>query len=276
MRRTRNFYILATALFVAVAVALSCSDRGEHHPGCDGARSLPQKSTPSFTYKIVNSWPHDSSAFTQGLVYEDGVLYESTGEYGRSSLRRVELETGQVLKQRDLERQFFGEGITLWRDRIVQLTWRSQQGFVYDKRTFALLKTFSYDTEGWGITQDGAYLIMSDGTSTLRFLDPETFRVVKSIQVRDENGPVNFLNELEYVKGEIYANVWRTDRIARISPSTGCVMGWVNLAGLLPDAERADVENVLNGIAYDPERDRLFVTGKRWPKLFEITLVLQK
>ena len=228
---------------------------------------------PVYRYRVVHTYPHDPAAFTQGLVFEDGLLYEGTGLYGQSSLRRVELETGKVLQRRELPAEYFGEGITVFGDRIIQLTWQSNLGFVYDKETFELLKEFSYPTEGWGITHDGTRLIMSDGTATLRFLDPETLQEIGRIDVSDDAGSVARLNELEYVQGEIYANVWQTDRIARISPQTGRVVGWIDLQGLLSAEDRARPVDVLNGIAYDAENDRLFVTGKWWPRLFEIDLV---
>lgn len=228
---------------------------------------------PVYTYVIVNTYPHDRDAFTQGLVFEGGFLYEGTGLYGYSTLRRVDLETGAVLQVRELSAQFFGEGITIYGDRIIQLTWQSNIGFVWNKNTFELLQEFSYPTEGWGITHDGKRLIMSDGTSTLYFLDPQSFEEVGRLEVFDNDGPVTRLNELEYIKGEIYANVWQTDRIARISPRTGQVVGWVDLQGLLTEEDRLEYVDVLNGIAYDSENGRLFVTGKLWPKLFEIELV---
>ncbi len=227
---------------------------------------------PVYSYNIVNTYPHDPDAFTQGLVLDDGVLYEGTGLHGQSSLRRVELETGDILQIRELSDQFFGEGIAIYGDRIIQLTWQSNIGFVYDKDSFELLQEFTYSTEGWGITHDGTRLIMSDGTSTLHFLDPDTFEEIGQVEVFDDNGPVTRLNELEYVKGEIYANVWQTDRIARIAPDTGRVVGWANLEGLLSAEDRSEPVDVLNGIAYDAQTDRLFVTGKLWPKLFEIEL----
>lgn len=227
---------------------------------------------PVQTYRIVNAFPHDPAAFTQGLVYADGVLYEGTGLHGQSSLRRVDLESGVVLKRRELPRQFFGEGLTVWKDRILQLTWRSQVGFVYDRQSFEPAGKFNYSTEGWGLTHDGRRLIMSDGTSTLYFLDPDSFEETGQVTVHDDEGPVIRLNELEYVKGEIYANIWRTDRIARIDPASGRVLGWIDLHGLLSAEEQSGPEDVLNGIAYDLVKERLFVTGKRWPKLFEIEL----
>ena len=228
---------------------------------------------PVYTYNITNSYPHDRNAFTEGLVFEDGFLYEGTGHYGNSSLRRVQLETGNVLQIRELSPEFFGEGITIYGNEIVQLTWQSHVGFVYDKNSFELLQEFDYPTEGWGVTHDGTRLIMSDGTSTLHFLDPQTFEETGQLEVFDNNGPVTRLNELEYIQGEIYANVWQTDRIAIIAPATGRVVGWIDLVGLLTAEDRSQPVDVLNGIAYDADNDRLFVTGKLWPKLFEIELV---
>ena len=224
-----------------------------------------------YTYIIVNVYPHDRTAFTQGLIFEDGVLYESTGLYNHSTLRRVELETGKVLQLYALPNQFFGEGITVFDDKIIQLTWKSNRGFVYDKNSFDVLQEFSYPTEGWGITHDGSRLIMSDGTATLYFLDPQTFEKVGQVEVHD-NGPVAGLNELEYIQGEVYANVWKEENIAIINPQTGQVKAWIDLRGIR-DLENGDTDNVLNGIAYDANEDRLFVTGKRWSQLFEIQLI---
>jgi len=228
---------------------------------------------PVYTYNIVNTYPHDRSAFTQGLVFEDGFLYEGTGLYGQSTLRRVELETGDILQIRGLPDQFFGEGITVYGNEIIQLTWQSNVGFVYDRNSFELLQQFNYSTEGWGITHNATCLIMSDGRSKLHFLDPQTFEEIGQLAVFDDNGPVTRLNELEYVQGEIYANVWQTDRIARIEPRTGRVIGWIDLEGILTAEDRSEPVDVLNGIAYDADTDRLFVTGKLWPKLFEIELI---
>jgi glutaminyl-peptide cyclotransferase len=228
---------------------------------------------PIYSYTIVNSYPHDPAAFTQGLAWAgDGILYEGTGLYGRSSLRRVGLETGEVELLLALAPEYFGEGIALYDDKIVQLTWQSRIGFVYDAATFQQLHTFSYATEGWGITYDGARLIMSDGSATLYFLDLETFAEIGRIEAHDSRGPVRWLNELEYVAGEVWANVWNTERIARIDPDTGQVTGWVDLTGLLSEAGRHQPVDVLNGIAYDAVNGRLFVTGKLWPTLFEIEL----
>ncbi len=219
------------------------------------------------------TYPHDPGAFTQGLVYEDDIFYEGTGLYGQSTLRKVEPTTGEMLSGVRLSDELFGEGITVLDDKIYQLTWKSQIGFVVDKETFELLRTFAYPTEGWGLTHDGEQLIMSDGTDSLYFLDPETLEQIDSIQVHDETGPVVRLNELEYVEGQIYANVWQTDRIAIIDPESGQVTGWIDLSGLLKPETLSQPVDVLNGIAYDDEADRLFVTGKLWPTLFEIRLV---
>lgn len=227
---------------------------------------------PMYGYQIVRVYPHDPAAFTQGLQYVDGALYEGTGLNGKSSIRRVALENGQVLQRHALPREYFGEGITVWGGDLIELTWQSHVGFVYDRSTFALKKRFSYPGEGWGLTNDGVNLIMSDGTDELRLLDPRTLAEKRRIKVTAVGMPLRNLNELEYVKGEIFANVWTTDYLARIAPDTGRVTGYVDLRGLLTRAERAKAD-VLNGIAYDAARDRLFVTGKLWPKLFEIKLI---
>ncbi len=224
-------------------------------------------------YRVVQTFPHDSQAFTQGLVYADGHLYESTGLNGRSSLRMVDLTTGQVQQRVDLAQQYFGEGLAPWGSTLIQLTWQNHVAFVYDRFSFRRLRTIPCPWEGWGLTEDGKSLILSDGSSTLRFLDPETFHERREITVKDHGKPVDKLNELEYIHGEIYANIWYSDRIARISPSTGAVLGWIDLTGLLTPAERVDPDAVLNGIAYDAVHDRLFVTGKLWPKLFEIKVI---
>ncbi len=224
-------------------------------------------------YEIVRVYPHARDAFTQGLVYLDGHLYESTGLNGASSLRKVELRTGRVLRRHDLDAKYFGEGLVDWGPNLIQLTLRSGTGFVYDRETFRLRQTFQYRGEGWGLTHDGRRLIMSDGSAMLRFLDPLTFNGSYELRVHDGGRPVSNLNELEYVNGEIYANIWLTDRIARISPETGQVLGWIDLEGLLSIADRMLPVGELNGIAYDAVQDRLFVTGKRWPKLFEIRVL---
>jgi glutamine cyclotransferase len=223
-------------------------------------------------YRVVHSYPHDAKAFTQGLVFADGHLYESTGLVGHSSLRMVDLETGRVLQELPVPEPYFAEGLTTWGSMLVQLTWQSHVAFVYDRFSFRQLSTGKYVGEGWGLTTDGKALILSDGTAQLRFLDPATFRELRRVTVKDHGRPVLKLNELEMVKGEIYANVWYSDRIARISPATGKVLGWIDLTGLLPPGERSDPGAVLNGIAYDAAHDRLFVTGKLWPRLFEIKI----
>jgi glutamine cyclotransferase len=232
----------------------------------------PSSKAPVDAYRVVRSYPHDSEAFTQGLEFADGFLYEGTGLNGRSSIRKVALDTGDVVQRRAVGAEHFGEGITIWNDRLFELTWQSQVALVYDRRTFQPLRTFSYTGEGWGLTHDATSLIMSDGTAALRFLDPATFRERRRVTVADAGVPVPYLNELEFVKGEIWANVWTTDFIVRIDPATGRVTGWIDLRGLLPARERAG-DAVLNGIAYDAANDRVFVTGKLWPRLFEIKLV---
>jgi glutamine cyclotransferase len=226
---------------------------------------------PTYGFKIVNTYPHDRGAFTQGLFFRDGFLYEGTGLRGRSSIRKVELETGKVVQGVELPPEVFGEGITQWGDRLIGITWQEQTAFVLDMKTFKLWRKFSYPGEGWGITHNDKELVMSDGSSELRFLDPLTFKELRRVRVTANGRPVDQLNELEWVEGEIYANVWQTDRIARIDPKTGQVKAWIDLTGLLPDRYGSD--DVLNGIAYDPQKKRLFVTGKLWPKLFEIQLV---
>ena len=233
----------------------------------------PAASIPVCTVRIVSVFPHDRAAFTQGLAFENGGFYEGTGLRGQSTLRRVDLETGEILQTHSLPPQYFGEGITIWEDRIIQLTWQSRQGFVYDKEGFELLDTFDYPTEGWGITHDGAKLIMSDGTQTLHFWDPETLVETGSIDVYTDAGPLTWLNELEVIQGLVFANVWQTDLIAVIDPDTGQVTAWIDLRGLLEPEDFAEPVDVLNGIAYDASSERLFVTGKLWPKVFEIELI---
>jgi len=225
------------------------------------------------TYRAVHAYPHDQQAFTQGLVFANGHLYESTGLNGHSSLRMEDVETGRILQFHDVPGQYFAEGLTNWANTLVQLTWQNHVALVYDSFSFRLLRTFHYDGEGWGLTQDGKDLILSDGSATLRFLDPATFREVRRLTVKDRGNSVSQLNELEYIHGQIYANIWHSDRIARISPATGSVIGWIDLTGLLPESQRSSPEAVLNGIAYDAAHDRLFVTGKLWPKLFEIKII---
>jgi glutamine cyclotransferase len=261
-RYLTTILIVTVALVVSSVILVLLNDK-------------PVTTTPlSYTYEVVNVFPHDQNAFTQGLVIEEGVLYEGTGLYGNSTLRRVDLETGNVLQMYALPDEFFGEGITVFGDRIIQLTWQHQKGFVYDKNSFDLLQEFSYPTEGWGITNDGSQLIMSDGTANLYFLDPVTFEKTGQVEVHD-NETVTNLNELEYINGEVYANIWFTNKIAIINPHTGQVRGWIDLTGIY-NQENGDPNSVLNGIAYDAEGDRLFVTGKMWSQLFEIELIALK
>jgi len=243
--------------------------------GAQGSSDLVQEGTvPIFGYEIINVYPHSSLAFTQGLVYDDGLLYEGTGLYGRSTLCRIELQTGRILDQKRLDSSLFGEGITLWKDRIVQLTWQSGLGLVYGKENMTQIGNFSYQTEGWGITSDNKSLIMSDGTDVLHILDPENFAETGRILVTANGKPLQGLNELEYIKGRIYSNIWPTNWIAIISPESGMVMGKINLQGILQESDlQGSKVDVLNGIAYDALGDRLFVTGKLWPKLFEIKVV---
>jgi glutamine cyclotransferase len=232
-----------------------------------------QGATPVHTYRVIRAYPHDPAAYTQGLLYRDGFLYESTGLHGRSSLRKVKLETGEVLQQRLLDPVHFAEGLAEWKGQLIQLTWRSNVAFVYDVSTFAPRRTLSYAGEGWGLTHDGKRFVLSDGTDQLRFLDADTFRELGRVKVTDRGAAVRDLNELEYVRGEVYANVWHTDRIARISPESGRVTGWIDLRGLMSSGYKLDAEAVLNGIAHDAAGNRLFVTGKLWPRLFEIQVV---
>jgi len=225
-----------------------------------------------YTFAIVAAYPHDANAFTQGFAYRDGFLYEGTGREGQSSLRKVRLETGEIVQQVNLAPDIFGEGITLLNDKIIQLTWKSGIGFVYDLNRFRLLRRFSYSGEGWGLATNGRELFLSDGTPEIRVLDGETFQEKRRLKVHDGATTVDQLNELEFVEGQIFANVWHSNRIARISPQTGDVVGWIDLTGLLSPMYRVEPEAVLNGIAYDPLRKRLFVTGKLWPRVFEIKL----
>jgi glutamine cyclotransferase len=240
------------------------------------AGSAPAQAPPAdklYGFQVVRTYPHDPGAFTQGLVYEDGYLLESTGMVGRSSIRKVRLETGEVLMKRDLAAPYFGEGLVAWKGRIVQLTWQHQVGFLYGANDFRLRGTFKYRGEGWGLTHDGRRIIMSDGTDQLRFLNPDTLAETGRVSVTFRGRPVHNLNELEWIKGEVWANVWQTDIIVRINPATGVVTGRIDLAGILPPKDRLGYEDVLNGIAYDAKGDRIFVTGKQWPKLYQIKLL---
>jgi glutaminyl-peptide cyclotransferase len=226
--------------------------------------------TPEYGYQVIHAYPHDPNAFTQGLEFRAGFLYEGTGLKGHSSLRKVQLETGKVLQEIDIDPEYFGEGITVLNQQIIELTWQSEAGFVYEQSSFRRLRTFNYPGEGWGLANDGQQIYMSDGSAQIRIWDPVTLQEKRRITVRDRGQPVINLNELEMVRGEIYANVWMTNRIARISPADGRVLGWIDLTGILSAADRTEPVDVLNGIAYDVLGNRLFVTGKLWPKLFEI------
>jgi glutamine cyclotransferase len=261
---------LVRLLAVLVLLGL-CGCAG--HAGAAAYQPKRAEQTPVFGYKILNRYRHDPQAFTQGLVFHEGSLYEGTGLYGQSSLREVELESGEVKRSIRLPGQVFGEGVTIWQDRIIQLTWRARLGFVFDLETFKFEKQFRYASEGWGLTHDGRHLIMSDGSANLHFLNPETFAVEKVMQVFDDGIPVGQLNELEYVDGAIYANVWKSDMLVKISPANGAVLAWIDLSGLGRGAGARHADNVLNGIAYDVEAGRLFVTGKRWNTLFEIEVI---
>jgi glutamine cyclotransferase len=237
------------------------------------SRPVPGAPTPVCMYRVVAEYPHDALAFTQGLVYLDGELYEGTGLRGESTLRRVDLNTGAVEQRIALEPRYFGEGVAVFAGEIFQLTWQEQTGFVYDQATFTLQRTWSYATEGWGLTDDGSRLIMSDGTASLYFWDPATLTVTGILAVTDSAGPVVRLNELEYIRGYVYANIWQTDQIAKINPVTGVIEAYLDLSGLLPAELRTAGTDVLNGIAYDDANDRLFVTGKRWPRLYDIDVL---
>lgn len=241
------------------------------------ASAAPPRVTPVFGYTVVTSFPHDPGAFTEGLFYRDGFLYEATGLEGRSDIRKVRLETGEILQRSALPAQYFGEGIIDWKSKLVELTWKNQTGFTYDLDSFRLTSVFNYAGEGWALTKNDHQLIMSDGTSQLRLLDPNTLKETGRIKVTEYGRPVDQLNELEWVKGEILANIWQTDRIARIDPKTGNVTGWIDLKGLLNPADQGGRNvDVLNGIAYDAAKDRLFVTGKLWPKIYQIKLTSAK
>jgi glutaminyl-peptide cyclotransferase len=241
---------------------------------CAPATVAQRKPAPVQGYKIVATFPHDTTSFTQGLVFADGALYESTGLQRESTLRRVDLTTGRTLQRLDVPAEYFAEGLALVGDELLQLTWQHQLGFVYDRKTFRQKRTFRYNTEGWGLAYDGtSRLVMSDGSDTLSFLDPKTLAVIRTMRVQDAGRPVGNLNELEWIEGEIWANVWMTDRIARISPNTGEVNAWIDLTSLWPVAMRpSPSEQVLNGIAYDKATRRIFVTGKKWPRLYQITV----
>jgi glutamine cyclotransferase len=259
--------LLVTVLLAVAACGKSAAEKIPSVPPTPAAPAVTH-----YTYEVIATWPHDARAFTQGLVFRNGEFVESTGLYGQSSLREVEVNTGRVLKQVPVPSQYFAEGLAVIGDQAYQLTWRNGKGFVYDADTFRLEKEFAYDGEGWGLATDGHWLILSDGTNRIRFLDPVTFKVVRTIEVLENGRPVNRLNELEWVNGEIFSNVWQTDEIVRIDPATGQVRGVIDFSGLLAPLDRGPETDVLNGIAYDAANDRLFVTGKRWPKIYEVRL----
>ncbi len=254
--------LVALALVVSATLVRICAVPGGAQP--------PDADIPNLSFSIVGSWPHDRGSFTEGLVYWDGILIESTGLYGHSKLRKVELESGRVLQEIDLPNRYFGEGIAVLAGKIYQLTWESHKGFIYDVRNLASMGDFPIEGEGWGLTTDGRSLIMTDGTNRIRFLDPGTFNVTRTVDVFAHGRPVNNLNELEYVNGILYANVWQTSFILEIDPADGKILATIDFVGILPQAERNPDTDVMNGIAYDAKRDRLFVTGKNWPRIFEV------
>jgi len=274
MRASIQLYILFTASIVLLPLTgcdqESPSSKSNSVPAVQSGTSVP--AIPICTYEVINTYQHDPGAFTQGLVFLDGVLFESTGLNGHSSLRKVDLKTGKVLKQVEVPAQYFAEGLAVLDGKLFQLTWQNHKGFVYDLESFKLDKHFTYDGEGWGLTTDGHSLILSDGTDQIRFLDPITFEVKQTIHVSARGRPVNRLNELEYINGEIYANIWGADFVVRIDPATGRVTRVIDFTGLLAPQDHSIDTDVLNGIAYDAKEDRLFITGKKWPKLFEVHL----
>ena len=266
MRARERIRRLASGAGLGVAALVVACGAADREP-------VAARDIPVYSVKIVNVYPHDTGAFTQGLVYDDGFLYEGTGQLGASSIRKVKLETGEVLREQKLGDQYFGEGVALVGDRLVQLTWTSRVGFVFEKETLREIGRFEYLTEGWGLTYDGARLIMSDGSANLQFLDPSTYQYRGFVTVRAGDIPVQRINELEYVDGEIFANIWPGNRIARIDLSTGAVVGWIEVPTLLKPEDLGSEIDVLNGIAWDAEGRRLFLTGKLWPKLFEVEIV---
>ena len=261
----RNVCALVVLVAVVTRMAVAAHQQPASPPVADSRAR-------QYSYDIVATYPHDATAFTQGLLFRDGYLYESTGLNGRSSVRRVRLETGEVVERRDVDERYFAEGLAERGGELFQLTWVTETGFVYDRATLALKRRFRYRGEGWGLTYDGERFILSDGSATLRFLTPDGFAEVRRLRVTDQGGAVERLNELEYVRGRIFANVWLTDRIAIIDPARGRVEGWIDLSGLAPAVSTESGDAVLNGIAYDEHSDRLFVTGKLWPSLYEIRL----
>jgi len=260
-------------LILGLGIILSNWDHLSGELYSPSAQAQDKSEIPVYGYKIINTFPHNTESFTQGLFLEDGILYESTGLNGKSSIKKLDLKTGKVLKSRNMQDKFFGEGMTIVDNKIYQLTWRTKTGFVYNKDSLEILRTFSYKTQGWGITYDGKYLILSDGSDVLYFMDPKSFVIVGKLEVYDEKGKVRNLNELEYIDGEIYANIWGKELIARIDPKTGYINSWIDLTGILPPEDRKGKEDVLNGIAYNPVNKTLLVTGKFWPKIFEIEII---
>lgn len=274
------------AFFLSILALVSFGCGAEPTPNknvnISNSTAKPASSVPTFTYEVVNTYQHDPKAFTQGLIYFGGMLYESTGQYDESTIRKVDLRSGKVVQQVQLGDDFFGEGATVFRDKLYQLTWREGTAFVYTLPDLKPEKEIRYSGEGWGLANDGTNLIMSDGTHVIRFVDPETFKTVRTVTVNREDGrPLMQINELEYVKGEIWANIWhsenpqtlgRPNHIARIDPASGKLLGWIDLSGISPEDQRRDSENTLNGIAYDEAGDRIFVTGKNWSKLYEIKI----
>ena len=265
--------VLSRILLFCIGIVFVSCGKKEPSPQSNSSSNLSQAQSPvvQYTYDVVNVYPHDPTAFTEGLQYYKGDLYESTGLEGQSSMRRVELATGKVLQKTDVDPKYFGEGFVISGDKVIQLTYTTQIGFIYDLKTLSQTGTWNYQGEGWSLTTDGTNIIMSNGTERLKYLDPSTLSVVKTLDVQQSGLPVEYINELEYINGEIWANIWRTDSVIRIDPATGNIKGWIDLSGLLSPLERNSKNvDVLNGIAYDQEHDRIFVTGKNWPKLFEI------
>ena len=278
-RKRSRVVISVAALAVAASAALligalmrSGSESQSNGTVVDKPTTTSDQRARQVSYEVINSYAHDSTSFTQGLLWQEGGFYESTGQYGQSKLRRLEFPSGKVLKEISLTPELFGEGLALVERRLIQLTWKSHRGFVYDLDTFGLLQEFSYDTEGWGLTYDGKNLILSDGSSDLFYFDPQTFKPVRKLAVRMNGQPIRDLNELEFIDGEIWANVWQTDIILRIAPSTGKVTSFLDLKGVLAPSDKTGREDVLNGIAYDADHKRIFITGKLWPRIFEIRI----
>ena len=270
MSLSRRIRTSIRPLVVASILGLTNSGFGACTSDAPAKPAVNSNRTPTYVFDVVRTYPHDPTAYTQGLVWHEGRMFEGTGQVGKSSIREVELQTGRVIRKRDVPPPHFGEGFVILGDNLYEITWQTHKAFVYDWKTFAPKKEFTYEGEGWGLTTDGTSLIMSNGSSAITFRDPTTFAIQRTINVTDHDVPVNSLNELEWVKGEIWANVWQSDQIARINPESGAVVGWIDLAGIFPASERTGSEEVLNGIAYDAANDRIFVTGKNWPKLFEI------